>query len=298
MRITFETQFQTALADISRAAERFEKYQRQVSSGKRLQAPSDDPSAAAAAVADHDEIASLDSYTRATDTVTSRLSVVDTVLTDLVHKITAARTTAAAGRNSTLNSVQREGLAGGLEGIRDAIFSDFNTTFRGTYLFSGTEASTAPYFRNPNGTISAYQGNTDTNRLDIDRQTAVQVTFSGEAIAKGSDVDDLFAVMQSLIDNVRAGNAAGIDAGMQALDNAFERATQAQTDVGNNMRLIEEQRVRLSAFRRAGQVRLSAHEDANMVEAITNMTQAETAYQAALAARARIGQISLMDYLR
>jgi flagellar hook-associated protein 3 FlgL len=298
MRITFETQFQTALLDISRAAERLDRFTREVSSGKRLHAPSDDPSATAAAISDHTELSAIDAYQRATDAVISRLSVVDSVFADLVSKLTAARTAAAAARNTTLTAVQREGLAGGLEGLRDAIFSNFTTTFRGSYVFSGTEASTSPYVRNPDNTISAYQGNNDTSSVDIDRQIAVQVTFDADAIARGTDTDDVFTVLDDLTAAVRAGDSAGIDTGLDGLNRAFERALQAQTAVGNNQRLLEEQAARLTTIKNATRVRLSSHEDANLAESITNMTQAETVYRAALSARARTAQISLLDYLQ
>jgi flagellin-like hook-associated protein FlgL len=43
--------------------------------------------------------------------------------------------------------------------------------------------------------------------------------------------------------------------------------------------------------------RLSTHEDADMAEAITGMSRADAAYQAALAALAKGSRASLMDYL-
>jgi flagellar hook-associated protein 3 FlgL len=298
MRITFETQFRTALLDISRAAERLDRYTREVSSGKRLHAPSDDPSANAGAIADHNELSALDAYGRSTDSVISRLTVVDSVFADMVAKLTSARTTAAAARNSTLTDVQRESLAGGLEGLRDAVFSNFTTKFHGSFLFSGTETATSPFVRNPDNSISAYQGNTDTSSVDIDRAIAVQVTFDGDAIARGTDTDDVFTVMENLAAAIRAGDGAGIDAGMDGLDRAFERTLQAQTSIGNSQRLLEEQRARLSTIKNATRTRLSTREDANLAESITNMTQAETVYRAALSARARTAQISLLDYLQ
>ena len=44
--------------------------------------------------------------------------------------------------------------------------SDINTQFQGAYLFSGSNVTVAPYAIS-GGTVSAYQGDTDTNQIDI-----------------------------------------------------------------------------------------------------------------------------------
>ena len=87
MRISFQTGYRDSLADIERSAEAMAKYQRQVSSGKRLQAPSDDPTAAVGAVAEHTEIGAIDQYIEAADSANSRLTVIDTVLGDMIEKL-------------------------------------------------------------------------------------------------------------------------------------------------------------------------------------------------------------------
>ena len=72
--------------------------QRQVSTGKRIDKPSDDPSATLGSIGEHNETAAIDQYARATDTVGSRLAVVDTVLSDLITKLTAAQVASASAR--------------------------------------------------------------------------------------------------------------------------------------------------------------------------------------------------------
>jgi flagellar hook-associated protein 3 FlgL len=96
---------------------------------------------------------------------------------------------------------------------------------------------------------------------------------------------------------IRAGNEPGITQGMTALQDAFDRATAAQTRLGTQLAAIEEQQSQLTDRRLASVARVSKNEEVNMAEAITGMTQAETAYNAALAVTARIAQKSLMDYL-
>ena len=91
---------------------------------------------------------------------------------------------------------------------------------------------------------------------------------------------------------------AGIDAGMAALGQAFDRVTNAQTRVGLDLAGLSEGRGRLDSLRRASDVRRSDAEDANLAEAISSMKQADAAHEAALTALATAGRLSLMDYLK
>ncbi len=298
MRLTFNTEHRNALADLRRIAADMMRWQRQVSSGRRVNSPSDDPPAAARIVLDRATLASLTQYDRAVDMASSRLMVADTVLSDIVARISAARTEAASARGSVPTDSQREAAATALEGLRDAILSDINTTFRGTYLFSGTATTTAPYERDAGGTISSYRGNGESARLDVDRERSVPLAFDGETIIRGAAAEDLFQTLDSLITAIRANDQDGIEAGMEALRGAFDRAVSAQTVVGTYLAQLEDQKLRLASAARAAGSRLSSDQDANAVEALTGLSQSETAYRAALAAMSNRSRTSLFDYLK
>jgi flagellar hook-associated protein 3 FlgL len=296
MRVTFSSIFRNSMFDINRTSEETARRQREMSSGKRIEVASDDPSAMSTTIAEKAEMATMDHYIRATDSVESRLTVVDTILTDVISQITNAQSRAAAGRSSILSQVQRDAIAGELNQSRDAIATAINTQYRGMYLFSGAQSATPPFASGP--PISPYQGDANVVSVDVSRGKAVQVTFDGGAILQGTAPDDLLQTLTTLANDVQSGNMAGIDAGLAALGQAFERVTNAQTRVGLNLAGISEGRGRLDELRRASDSRRSAAEDANMAEAISGMQQADAAHQAALTALATAGRLSLMDYLK
>jgi flagellar hook-associated protein 3 FlgL len=298
MRVTFNAQNRNSTAGLEDAATRLLEFQRQVSTGKRIEKPSDDPSATLGSIGEHTEMAAIDQYARATDTIASRLSVVDTVLSDLIVQIERAQVASASARGSSKTPVQREAAAVDLEGIRDTIFSDMNTAFNGTHVFSGQASTVPPFTRVGTGPISAYAGSTAEMVVDIDQQRAVKMAFNGEALTQGSDAQDIFVEFDNLIAAVRAGDQDEIDAGMQALTRMFDRVSTAQGRVGADLRTIDEHKLRLGELRRASTKRLSALEDTNMAEAITGMAQADAAYRAALGAVNSVTRMSLMDYLR
>ncbi len=298
MRLSANAAVRSALLDLERTNSILAERQRDLASGRRIHTASDDPAGAAAAVRGRAEIGNLDRYARASDTVESRLSVVDAVLSDLVSHITAAQTTGAAASNSGQSATQREAAATNLEGIRDALFSNFSTRIAGSFVFSGATSAAAPYQKNPDGTVGAYQGDASTVSIDIDRAVSVQVTFSADAILRGTDTDNLFTELDNLAAAIRAGTSTGIDAGLTALGRAFDRAVAQQAQVGISLRSVDSGRVQLGARRLANTQEVSRREDANIVETVSELAAADAAYKAALGALSRSSQLSLLDYLR
>ena len=298
MRIAFQTGFRDAIADIQRTSEQMASAQRQVSTGRRLDVPSDDPSATTGAIGERATLGTLDRYVRSADSATSRLSVIDTVLSEIVSKLTAAQTAAASAIGDTASPEQRAAAAQDLASIRDQLVEDLNTKVGGVFVFAGSASTTKPFTQNPDGSVNAYQGNNSTVTVDIDRAKSVQATFDGQALTQGSDSTDLFTVIDDLRTAILANDTPNIENGFTALKRAFDRATNMQAQVGSGEASLEDQRSRLSTQKLGAQARLSKFEDANMAEAISAMNRAEIGYRAALGAAATIRRVSLLDYLQ
>ena len=294
MRITFRS-LHDGVNAVSQAADQFIRSQQQVETGKRLLAPSDDPAAMMRVIEGKTDIAQVDSYTRSGDTAGSRLAYMDTILSDVVDKLTAAKVTAASARGTTADANARATIAASMQGLRDGLLSDFNSTFRGSALFSGTEGQTQGYAMVAGAW--SYQGDATDVTVDVADGRSVTVALNGEAIAKGSDAADMFTEMDALIVAIQAADEAGMTAGMAALDRAFDRAIRTQSRVGVDEKSITDERARLTDLRLASLKRVGDDENADMAQAITEMTQAQTAYQAALQAVGAASRVSLLDYL-
>ena len=296
-RVTNNTVFRNSLRDIQSTAEAFARAQQQVSSGKRIQQASDDPSSAATALRERAEINAVDRYREANDSVDSRLRVTDAVLSDIISSITTAQTKAASGRTTVLTPEQRNAIALEIEGAREAVFTAINTSYRGIYLFGGADNTTAPYVKN-GATVSAYQGDANVVQVDISRTSTAAVTVDGGNLLQGTAPADLFQTLDALAAAVRAGDMTSIDSGLTALGDAFNRVTSAQSRVGATLSALPAEKARLDEMRRASDTRRSQAEEISLAEAISEMTRAEQAQRAAIAAAGTTQKVSLMDYLR
>jgi flagellar hook-associated protein 3 FlgL len=297
MRLTFEAAMRDSYEGIQSAAERMIKFQRQISTGIRVGQPSDDPSATATVITEKAAKATFEQYTQSGDSAESRLAVADTLLSDIIDKLSAARTSILSVQGSETTPAQRENGAQELASFRDAILEDLTTSFRGTYVFGGAAGTVRPYSKDVNGVVQPYAGSTSEVTVDVDRNRPVTVMFDGSAIAQGSDPADLFAAFEDAIAAARAGDAAALHTASQDLQRAFDRASQVQSSVGTSLRAIMDHTATLEEAGRASKARVASLEEANMAEAISGLQQSETAYNAALGAAARTTRRSLFDYL-
>jgi len=297
MRLTFAASMRDTYDGIATAAERMIKYQRQVSTGIRVAQPSDDPSATATAISEKAAHASYEQYVQAGDSAESRLSVADTLLSDIIDKLSAARTAILSAQGSETTDAQRENGAQELASLRDAILEDVTTSFRGTYMFGGAAGTVRPYSKDNAGVVQPYAGSAQEVTVDIDRNRPVTVLFNGDAIVTGNDATDLFTAFENAITAARAGDADALHTASGALQRAFDRASQVQSTVGTSLNAIADHSARLESAGRASTARVSSLEEANMAEAISGLQQAETAYNAALGAASHTTRRSLFDYL-
>jgi flagellar hook-associated protein 3 FlgL len=297
MRVTFNAIFREAASGIGAASERLLEFQRQAASGRRIQKPSDDPSGAAMAVGGRADLATFDRYARTAESAFARLTVVDSVLSDVLDQLTVARTAILSALGTTAGVPQRQAAAQALAGVREALFSDLNASFQGVYLFGGAHATAPPYQKGTDGAILPYQGSTREVAVDIDETREVVVAFDGDAIARGTSAEDVFTILDTLIAAATAGDTDALRQGEIALAEVFERVSAAQSRVGAAMQTVDEQKLRLGQAKLALGSRLAALEDANMADVLSGMAQAEAAYRAALGAASRAMQVSLLDYL-
>ena len=295
MRVTFNT-IRDGLNSINTAAGQFSEAQWQVSTGLRVRVPSDDPAAAQHAIIDQSTIDQMDLYKSASDSASAKVVAMDSALTDMIDKITKAVVALQSSLGTTATQTVRDEAATSLDGIRDAIAADINSSFGGMRLFSGTNSSVAAYLKS--GGTWTYQGTNSSMDVDISENRSVTIAMDGESILKGSDPADLLSTLDSLANAARINDTATLMSGVALLNNAFTRATRAQSLIGNDETTIDDTNQRISDLRLNAQARLSADRDANMAEAMTRMAKSQNTYQAALGAVAAASKVSLLDYIK
>src|SRR3989442_6706403 len=130
MRVTQGMAYQNLLRDLARAEEKLQKSQNQMSSGKKISAPSDDPSLASDIVRLNGEKVESAQYQRNLQFAQAKLNVTDTVLDSLQTMVERIVTLGERAISSPTAGTQG---AVEVDSLRDQIISIGNTTHLGRY---------------------------------------------------------------------------------------------------------------------------------------------------------------------
>jgi len=117
----------------------------QVSTGLRVNQPSDDPAATANMVASLAASASVDQYTKNVSSVLPQMQTADSAISSIVTSLSTAVTLGTSGANGTNSAADNAALAGQLQSVLSSVISQANTAYQGSYVFGGTASSTPPF---------------------------------------------------------------------------------------------------------------------------------------------------------
>src|SRR5271155_3992111 len=116
----------------------------QVSTGLRVNQPSDDPAASASLAISLAASANVDQYTQNVSSVTSALQTADSALSSVVTSLNSALKLGFEGGTGTSSTADRQAIATQVEGVLSNVVSQANTSYQGVYLFGGSDSSAPP----------------------------------------------------------------------------------------------------------------------------------------------------------
>ncbi|MEN2994862.1 MAG: flagellar hook-associated protein FlgL [Thermodesulfovibrio sp.] len=163
MKITTGFLYKTFINDMNKHIEEMFKYQKQLSTGKRILFPSDDPVAISRIVKYNTEISALVEYARVIDVAKIYNSSVETAINDLKNMIIKAKEYSVNGATDTLSATNRVALAQEVNTLIQRSIETINTKVSGRYIFGGYKANNPPV----NPSTGIYESDTNFQYLDI-----------------------------------------------------------------------------------------------------------------------------------
>src|SRR3569623_740162 len=136
------------------------KLQNQISSGNRLNLPSDDAPAALRAVSLQAQLDQNTQFQNNVQTSQTYLGATDSAMSQIVQMIDNAKGIASASVGSTATDSQRASAASQIQDLITQLVNNGNQIFRGRYLFAGANTSLQPFVQTQSGIV--YQGDQKT----------------------------------------------------------------------------------------------------------------------------------------
>lgn len=295
MRVTSQSMGNHLLASIQTAQVRLNESQERVSTGRRINRPSDDPFGTSQSIAAHAALDVVAQHQRTITIARSELASTESVLGNLGDVITRAQELSVQAASSTIDASGRRQIAAEVSQLLSEAITLGNTSYAGRRVFAGQQTQTVPFVEDVPGqaTVVTYQGDAG----GIDREIG-----DGETIPVNLDGNAIFApLFQDLIafrDALNTNDTSAIGAATADMKQNLDTVLQARGEIGARMRRLDLADTRASNVTLQLQTNISSMEDADLSQEVVNMQTRETALQAALASTGRALTTSLLDFLR
>jgi flagellar hook-associated protein 3 FlgL len=299
------------LRNISNNLGRMNNLQNQLSTGRRINAPSDDPVGMTFALRYRSELAANDQYIRNVDAAKSSLDYYDMTLSKAGDVVQRARELMVQGSNGTNPQVSLDAIKKEMNELYNQMVEVGNSQFNGKYVFNGQQTDNQPYpntkLDDPSTGPRAFDVSSDAGeiRYDLSSGMTLPVNITGNEIfgapasgASDTGNDNIFHVLRQASDYLAAGDTKGLTALLGRLDSRINTMLEKRAEVGARVNRIDLINDRLQDIGTNLQTIQSKTEDADIAEVITNLKMEENVYQASLSAGAKLISPSLVDFLR
>lgn len=222
MRISTQQIYDNGLRNMQDVTQQQQKTYGQLSSGKKIQQPSDDPVGAARVMQLNQTLALSGQYQSNITLATNNLNLEDSTFSSVSSTLTSIRNLTLQANDGSLSASDRKSIATQVSQLLTQLTGLANTKdSSGQYLFSGNKGNTTPFVQDESGNYQ-YQGDQGQRSVTIDDGVQVPVNDNGQAVfVDVPSVKNTFYTQAN--PNNKAQPPATISAGMTIDQSAFDK---------------------------------------------------------------------------
>lgn len=292
MRVTQGILNQNMLFNLQQNNKAMEKYQNQITTGKKVNKPSDDPVTAVRGMAYRSSLNDIEQYKRNADDGLAWMTTTDDALNEVTAVMHRVRELTVQGLNGTNDPNARYAIAEEINQLKEHLGEIANSQIAGKYIFAGTDATTPPY------SVASKEfenRNQESLQLQVGQTNIVQINVQGTNVFNYGD--GIFKVLSDIVSGFNS-PAGDTNDYLDKLDSQIDNLLKERSELGARMNRMELSISRLDGLEVATTGLLSKEEDVDISRAIIDLKSQENVQRAALSIGARIIQTSLVDFLR
>lgn len=231
MRIATSTIYDNQTASIDNLVTQQQQYGQVLSSGKQLNAPSDDPAQIAQDLALRTSIAQENQDGLNVQNASAQLTTIDGALSSLTDVMQKARGIAVQAGGAAVSATQRAALASQVDGLLQQALGIANTKYAGKYVFAGTANPTGPAVTTTGVPVSSvvFNGNLDSQNEQFSNGATVTTSVTLQQAFNFNSPDgspDVFQTLINLRDTLAKSSVTDASAtGVNAPNTAIAPAT-------------------------------------------------------------------------
>lgn len=182
MRVSTSTIFDQGVFNIQRNQADLLKLQEQISSGRRVLTPADDPVSAGRSLELSQSKALAEQFARNTESATAAIGLAEGALQRYTSLLQDVRVLAVNAGNGALTASDRRSVATELRERYAELLGIANATDgNGLYLFSGYQGATRPFTETAPGTV-AYNGDQGSREIQTGPSALIAVSEAGSEV--------------------------------------------------------------------------------------------------------------------
>ena len=310
MRVTTLAQTNNAISYIEQQSATLAQVQNQVSTGIRVNQPSDDPVAFAQISQVKATVSRLTTYTQNISTATSTLNNSVSTLSDVNNLLVQAQQLAQEGADASTNSNQtdRAALATQVNSLINQALGDANSQPDGRSLYAGTATSTVPFTvatTNAKGepeTI-AYNGAAQSASVTTGENQTVNTRYAGSGVFQQPGAD-VFQALIGLRDNLENTSLSSTQLNT-ALNQSITQLTSARSAINDvtgqqsaDLASLQTLSNTVSTSQLASQTQLTDLQSTDYASAVVQVQAQQTQLQAIYAMTAQLVQPGFLSFIQ
>jgi flagellar hook-associated protein 3 FlgL len=292
MRITNKVLSQSYLTDLNRNLNNMKKYQEQLSSGKEITRPSDNPFKVARSMELNTNLRANERYQENIDEASGWLDNTDSVLGQYNDVLQRVKELTIEGGNAAYSSTEKGAIKTELQQLKEQLVEIGNTVFDGRYIFNGDETTEKPF--DADGKF--VKGTVNGLKKEFAPGIVLDIAITGSRLSTNSEGTNVFDTLQNIIDKLGT-NESPTDF-LDDIDNHIDNALMLRGEVGAKSNRLETMSAKTTEENFNMTELLSKTEDIDFAQKLMEYSTMESVYTASLQTGAKILQRSLLDFLR
>jgi flagellar hook-associated protein 3 FlgL len=278
MRITENMKFGSVQRSLGSLRSRHATLTNQITTGRKVLAPSDDPVAAAKLLRLNARAARTEDYQKTIGTVRGDITMSEGSLAEASQLMVRAHELAIQGANDALSPNDRSALSVEVASLREQLLATANGRGQRGYLFSGSQTATPPFSAD-----GVYQGDDIEHEVEISPGVRTRVSVTGADAFTAAGGTDAFAALDALHAALVSNDAGAISATLGALESSRAQMVRVQGQSGLIMNRLDTADEALSVTSLELSRQDSETGDVDPFAAISELTQLSTTLEQAIA---------------
>lgn len=297
MRVTQKILYDDFLRDINRNRSEMAKLHSDLSSGKRVRIPSQDPVAFQRSRGIEENLRKSEQYQDNISSGLRQARLAQEALDEVIERLIDVKRISTQGATDTLSANDRKILADEIRGLRDTMVSTLNMSYGDRYLFAGTNSGEKPFVLDdsaPGGVLN--QSNGKAPMIVAADGVKVDISVTGQELTQ-SQAGDMFELLSQIEQGLRDNDSSVINGLLGSVDEMIDQVSIVTSRLGGNINRMEFMFEQFESAKIGLQADISRLVDTDYAQAISDMQRNQIAFESAMAVHTRMINNTLLDYL-